>query len=66
MKATVIVNNAESPDCVRRCIDCLRSQTRLPDEVIVVDSSKDNLTRDVVSSNIPNVIYLRNETVLEE
>lgn len=61
MKASVIVITLNRPDCVRRCLDCLRAQSRLPDEVIVVDSSRDTITRDLVAQ-YPEVIYLRNET----
>jgi GT2 family glycosyltransferase len=38
----------------------LLSQTQLPDEIIVVDASIDDLTANLVAGQFPGVIYLRN------
>jgi GT2 family glycosyltransferase len=45
---------------VRNCLQHLAKQSRLPDEIIVVDSSPDDLTRQVVTDEFPLVKYLRN------
>ncbi len=60
MTVSVIIVTLSRPDCVRRCVDHLRAQTRQPEEVIVVDSSANNLTRDVVEG-FPGIVYTRNE-----
>lgn len=60
MTATVIVVTLNRPDYVRKCLNCLDAQTRRPEQVIVVDASKDDLTQAVVSE-FPHVLYLRNE-----
>jgi GT2 family glycosyltransferase len=60
MIATVIVVTLNRPDCVCRCLEQLAVQTRRPDQVIVVDASRDDLTRRVVAS-FPEAQYLRND-----
>jgi GT2 family glycosyltransferase len=45
---------------VRRCLDCLIRQTPRPDQIIVVDASRDDRTRAVVE-DFSGAIYLRNE-----
>lgn len=60
MTVTVIIVTLNRADCVRRCLDCLRRQVPAPDELIVVDASDNDLTRDVVAAT-PGVLYLRNE-----
>lgn len=57
--AAVVVATYNRPDHVRRCLEHLGAQTRRPDEVVVVDSSPDARTRDVVDG-FPAVRYLRN------
>lgn len=61
MRSTVIVITLQRPDYLRRCLECLQAQTRLPDQVIVVDSSRDDLSREV-AADFPSVEYVRNET----
>jgi GT2 family glycosyltransferase len=41
------------PDEVRTCLQTVRTQTHVPDRVIVVDSSDDDATRDVVRELAP-------------
>jgi GT2 family glycosyltransferase len=60
MTCTVIVVTLNRPDCVRRCLNCLYAQEPAPDQVIVVDASADDLTRQVMAE-FPTAIYLRNE-----
>lgn len=58
--AAVVVATYNRPEHVRTCLEHLGTQTRLPDEVVVVDSSPDARTRDVVAG-FPGVRYLRND-----
>ena len=57
---SVIVITLNRPDYVRRCLECLESQVPHPDQIIVVDSSKDDVTTKVVAE-FPGVLYLRND-----
>ena len=56
---SVIVVTLNRPQCVRQCLLHLQNQTIAPLEIIVVDGSKDALTREVVSE-FEQVIYLQN------
>ncbi|HEY0118694.1 MAG TPA: glycosyltransferase family 2 protein [Cellulomonas sp.] len=58
--AAVVVATYNRPDHVRLCLEHLAAQTRPADEVVVVDSSPDGRTRDVVAG-FPGVRYLRND-----
>ncbi len=60
MSVTVIIVTLNRPDCVRRCLECLEQQEPQPDQVVVVDASDDDATRNVVST-FSNVFYRRNE-----
>ncbi|HVT81410.1 MAG TPA: glycosyltransferase [Phycisphaerae bacterium] len=60
MTASVIIVTLNRPDCVRRCLDCLRVQTLAPHQIIVVDGSTDDLTR-ALCAEYPDVLYLRND-----
>jgi GT2 family glycosyltransferase len=53
----VAVATMERPDYVRRCLEHLRQQTISPAELIVVDSSRDELTR-AVTDAFSEVTYL--------
>jgi GT2 family glycosyltransferase len=59
-RTSVIVITLNRPDYVRKCLDALRSQEPPPDQIIVVDSSKDDLTKQM-TANFPGVLYLRND-----
>jgi GT2 family glycosyltransferase len=59
MTISVIIVTLNRPDCVRQCLDCLMRQTRFPEQILVVDSSTDDLTQTVVQE-FTGVIYLRN------
>ena len=61
--ATVIIVTYNRPDCVKTCLECLRKQTRLPEQIIVVDGSPDDHTRSVCLQ-FPEALYLRNEAGL--
>jgi GT2 family glycosyltransferase len=63
MTATIIVVTYNRPDCVQTCLERLRRQTRLPEQIIVVDGSPDNRTK-AVCKQFPEVLYLRNEAGL--
>ena len=60
MTTSVIIITYNRPSCVRRCLECLFSQTRMPNQIIVVDASSDNLTCDLVR-HFPGVLYLQNK-----
>jgi GT2 family glycosyltransferase len=56
----VVIATYNRPDDVARCLSALEQQTVEPDEVVVVDASPDQRTRDLVAER-PGVRYLRNE-----
>jgi GT2 family glycosyltransferase len=59
VKTSVIIVTVERPECVRRCLECLHAQEPHPDQIVVVDASVDDLTKDVVERS-PGVLYVRN------
>lgn len=63
MTVTVIIVTYSRPDCVKTCLERLRRQTHLPEQIIVVDGSADDRTRSVCSE-FPEALYLRNEAGL--
>ena len=60
-RSSVIVITLNRPDCIRRCLECLERQEPLPDQIIVVDASPDDVTTKIVAE-FPGVLYLRNES----
>jgi len=60
MNVSVIIVTLNRPDCVRRCLECLYAQTPRPSQIIVVDASPDERTREVVRE-FRGVVYLRND-----
>ena len=48
MICTVVIVTLNRPDCVSRCLECLRVQSLQPEQVIVVDASADDRTANVV------------------
>ena len=60
MNYSVVVITLNRPDAVRKCLDCLRIQRPLPDQIIVVDGSTDDRTRELMAE-YPEVLYLRND-----
>jgi GT2 family glycosyltransferase len=59
LNATVVIVTLERPECVRRCLEALASQGQQPEQVIVVDASRDGRTQAVVDT-FPDVVYLQN------
>jgi GT2 family glycosyltransferase len=59
MRVSVLIITLNRPDCMQRCLECLHVQTPAPDQIIVVDSSPDDRTKEVVA-RFPEVLYLRN------
>lgn len=57
LTVSVIVVTVNRPDCVRRCLQALEGQQPQPEQVIVVDASRDDRTR-CVASEFPHVHYL--------
>jgi GT2 family glycosyltransferase len=65
MRHSVVIITLNRPDCVQECLDNLAAQSRIPEQVIVVDSSPDNRTTfvcDKFLSVFGHFLYLRNET----
>ncbi|MDR3707765.1 MAG: glycosyltransferase family 2 protein [Capsulimonadaceae bacterium] len=60
MRVSVIIVTINRPDCVRICLEHLQRLAPAPDQLIVVDSSRDEATR-AVAAVFPDVLYLRNE-----
>src|SRR5690242_20240542 len=58
---TVIIVTLNRPEHVRNCLAQLRAQTRLADQIIVVDASPDDLTQNLVRNEFAEVLYLRND-----
>jgi GT2 family glycosyltransferase len=48
------------PECIAKCLRCLEVQVPAPDQIIVVDGSRDGETRRICEQN-KGVAYLRNE-----
>lgn len=61
MDVSVIICTKDRTDDLIRCLDSLHYQTRLPDELIIVDASQNNKTKDMVEQkkeHLPfDVIY---------
>lgn len=57
--ATVIIVTYTRPDCVKTCLERLRKQTRLPEQVVVVDASADDHTK-AICADFPESLYVRN------
>ena len=57
MTATIIIVTLNRPDCLRRCMEAIQAQERMPDQVIVVDSSRDDRSRRVME-DFPHAFYL--------
>lgn len=60
LSATVIVPTYRRPEYVRSCLVHLERLERRPEQVIVVDASPDERTREIVAG-FPGVVYLRHE-----
>ena len=48
-KVSVVVPAYNEENTIASCLDCLQKQTRLPDEIIVVDNNSTDNTTDIVS-----------------
>ncbi len=60
---SVVIVTYNRADYVQTCLEHLDGQTRAPLEIIVVDSSPNDDTRDLLAA-WPGVVYLRNEAGL--
>ncbi len=58
--ASVVVVTYNRPDYLRNCLQHIQAQTVTPDAILVVDSSSDAKTRDLMRAEFPDVLYLRN------
>ena len=65
MTLTVIVITLKRPEELEQCVRCLARQEPVPNQVIVVDGSPDDLSRRVVEESnehrVLDVLYLRND-----
>jgi len=58
---TVGIVTYERSELISRCLNSLLNQSRIPDEIIVIDSSKSNKTEKIINDNFSDIIYLRTE-----
>ncbi len=63
MRITVIVPSYNSSANIGPCLRSLLAQTRVPDQIMVVDSSKDN-TPEIIAQEFPEVRLVRSEVQL--
>jgi GT2 family glycosyltransferase len=61
LRFSVVIPTYNRAEYLRECLRHLERQTRPPLEVIVVDSSPGPETAVLLSSDFPDVVYLRNE-----
>lgn len=59
MRVSVLIITLNRPDWLQKCLECLHAQSPPPDQILVVDSSPDDRTAEVVAG-FPDVLYLRN------
>jgi len=60
LTASVVIPTYNRPEHVRSCLQHLALQTVQPVEIVVVDSSPDDRTKQVVENGFPEVRYVRN------
>lgn len=58
---SVVIITYARPDYVRTCLEHLRELERPASEVLVVDASPDVRTRELVTRDFPEALYLRND-----
>jgi GT2 family glycosyltransferase len=59
VSVAVVIATYRRPEDVERCLEALARVHRRPDELVLVDASPDDRTRDLVSGR-QGVTYLRN------
>jgi GT2 family glycosyltransferase len=57
-EVSVVIVTAGRSECIGRCLQCLLDQSAPPLEILIVDSSVDDLTREVCSA-FPTVKYMQ-------
>jgi glycosyltransferase involved in cell wall biosynthesis len=58
---TVGIITYERSEPLSRCLTSLWNQSKKPDEIIVVDSSKSNKTEETINEKFPDIVYLKTE-----
>lgn len=58
---SVIIITYARPQYIAECLRHLYEMTRRPHQIIVVDGSPDDRTRDLVSTEHPDVVYIRHQ-----
>ncbi len=64
MTITVAVPTYRRADAVRRCVESLFAQTRVPDEIVIVDSSEDDATQVALAAYMTRIRYIRHKSRL--
>jgi len=64
VRVSVVIPAYFSHATIARCLDALRQQSRRPDEVIVVNSSPEPATGEIVTGNYPEVRFIQSPTRL--
>lgn len=59
MRFSVVIPSYRRPEVLKTCLMALSRQTRLPDEVLIVRRSNDDLTADLMNSEIGKLVPLR-------
>ena len=57
MKVAVVIVTYDRPTSVGECLDDVSGQTRSPDQIVVIDNSPGNQTRDMISAHFPEITY---------
>ena len=60
-RVSVIIPTRDRAHLILRALDSVYSQTRLPDEVIVVDDGSKDDTCNIIKSHYPDVVLLSQE-----
>lgn len=58
MKISVVIPAYNEADFITSCLNAIYSQTRAPDEIIVVDNASSDATSNIVATSFPEVILL--------
>jgi len=56
-----VVSTYNRKDYLRKCVNSLLRQTRIPDEIIVIDGPSTDGTREMIKNEFPQVTYIRIE-----
>lgn len=60
MTITVIIPSYNRPECIRENLKKLGEQRPVPEQIIIVDASPGDQTEQLIATEFPDVLYLRN------